>query len=32
VWAQLDAAGTHFFDNKTGTSLQVRLGRGAHQT
>ena len=30
VWARLDPAQTHFFDTKTGNSLEVRLGHGAH--
>ena len=33
VWAKLDSAQTHFFNAKTGESLDVRLGNGngAHQ-
>ncbi len=33
VWARLDAAQTHFFDTKSGDSLNIRLGEenGAHQ-
>lgn len=30
VWARLDPAQTHFFDTKTGNSLQTRSGDGAH--
>ena len=26
VWARLDAAQTHFFDTKSGDSLNIRLG------
>jgi multiple sugar transport system ATP-binding protein len=31
VWVRLDAAQTHFFNTKTGESLQVRLGNGPNQ-
>ena len=30
VWARLDPAQTHFFDTKTGNSLQTRSGDGAY--
>jgi multiple sugar transport system ATP-binding protein len=30
VWARLDETQTHFFNTKTGESLQIRLGDGAH--
>jgi len=30
VWARLDPAQTHFFDTRTGNSLQTRSGDGAH--
>ena len=30
VWAGLDASQTHFFNSKTGQSLNIRLGHGAH--
>jgi multiple sugar transport system ATP-binding protein len=30
VWARLDPAQTHFFDPRTGNSLETRAGNGAH--
>jgi multiple sugar transport system ATP-binding protein len=30
VWAKLDPLQTHFFDTKTGATLGIRLGHGAH--